>query len=333
MNWSHPLRLLVFAALLVTGLFAVPRTAHAADPVVCSANIDTLNFGTVDLTAPANVDTGSTLHWSCTNNTSTKYYATICFNIGAGPLGLAAGNRQISGPGGNLAMQIYSNASRSQVWGSVADGTYPTPVRVDTNQFPAYGTLSGTMPLYGRLFGGQTAATIGTYTTTFAYPDVQITGLLSGSYGGGNCGSSGSDAAGFSNFSVQATVQSACTVNANDLDFGSIAGLLSSGNHDASTTVGVTCTNQAAYKIGLNNGLHASGSTRRMAGPGGQLIQYEVYRDSGRTQRWGNTPGTDTVDKTGSGSNQNASVYGRVPVQPTPSAGAYSDTITVSVTY
>lgn len=333
MNWSYLPRLLVLAMLFATGLLAIPRVAHAEDPVTCSANIDTLNFGAVDLTSSTNVDVNSTLHWSCTNHTNTQYYATICFNIGNGPLGLNGGNRRISGSGGNLDMQIYSNASRSQVWGSVAGGTYPTPVRVDTNQFSNQGTLSGTIPVYGRLFGSQTTATTGAYSTTFAYPDVQITGLLSSNPGGGNCGSSGSDAAGFSVFTVQAVVQATCTVSATDLDFGSVAGLLSIGNHDGTTTVAATCTNQATYNIGLNNGLHASGNARRMAGPGGQLIQYELYRDTGRTQRWGNTPGTDTLTKTGNGNNQSSTVYGRVPVQATPTAGAYSDTVTISVTY
>ena len=48
---------------------------------------------------------------------------------------------------------------------------------------------------------------------------------------------------------------------------------------------------------------------------------------------WGNTVGTDTVSATGSGASQAYTVYGRVPMQTTPAAATYTDTITVTVTY
>ena len=75
-----------------------------------------------------------------------------------------------------------------------------------------------------------------------------------------------------------------------------------------------------------------------MAGGSSEFINYELYLDAGRTQRWGNSlnpPSTDTVTGTGTGSPQlpAVTVYGRVPPQTTPSAGSYGDTITVNVTY
>jgi spore coat protein U-like protein len=69
-----------------------------------------------------------------------------------------------------------------------------------------------------------------------------------------------------------------------------------------------------------------------MQGPAG-LVSYELYRNSARTQRWGNTLNSDTVIGSGTGGTQNLTVYGRVPAQTTPSAGTYNDTITVTVTY
>ena len=92
------------------------------------------------------------------------------------------------------------------------------------------------------------------------------------------------------------------------------------------------CASGAAYQVGLDNGQHASGTTRRMQGPGG-LVTYELYRNTTRTQRWGSTLNTDTVTGSGNGANQTLTVYGRVPNQTTPSAGTYNDTITVTVTY
>ncbi|MDR6870988.1 spore coat protein U-like protein [Bosea sp. BE125] len=69
-----------------------------------------------------------------------------------------------------------------------------------------------------------------------------------------------------------------------------------------------------------------------MSGTGG-LVNYSLFRDASRTLNWGTTIGTDTVAGTGNGSGQSFTVYGRVPVQTTPSPALYSDTITVTVTY
>ncbi len=67
---------------------------------------------------------------------------------------------------------------------------------------------------------------------------------------------------------------------------------------------------------------------------GSDGITYGLYKDAARSQLWedANTPGS-TVAGTGTGSAQSATVYGRVSAQGTPSAGAYSDTVVVTVTY
>lgn len=317
-------------ALASLAAMLVPTgTAHAADPVICSASVNTINFGNIDPTG-SNVDISATLNWSCDSNVRRDYYATVCFNIADGPLGLNGGRRQMAGPGGNLGFQIFTNGARTNVWGSVNSTTYPSPVRRDFF-IEGNSVESGTIAVYSRLYGNEPQATVGTYTTTFVAPQVRITGILHGG-GGGNCTSAGSDAGNFAPMTVMATVQPMCTVNASDLDFGTVAGFLSAANHDGTSVVSVQCVNGSAYQIGLDNGQHALGNTRRMQGPGG-FISYELYRNSARTQRWGNTINTDTVAGTGDGSTQNHSVHGRVPTQPTPSAGDYSDTITVTVTY
>ena len=66
----------------------------------------------------------------------------------------------------------------------------------------------------------------------------------------------------------------------------------------------------------------------------GETVTYGLYKDNARSQVWGDaaTPGS-TVAGTGSGAVQNLTVYGRVPAQTTPSAGLYTDTVVVTVTY
>lgn len=308
----------------------LPRPAHA-DPVICQASITSMNFGTIDPSQPGYTDVTATLNWSCASQTYISYNAHVCFNIGDGPLGLNGGYRQIQGPGGNLPFQVYTNAARSSVWGAVTSATYPNPVARDF-YIRRFDTVSGSIPVYGRLFGNQPAATPGPYSTTFGYPDIAITGRLYTNGSGNDCGTVGDDTGNFANWTIRANVQPACTVSASDLNFGTV-GLLDNGApHDAISTVAVTCVNGTAWKIGLDNGMHAAGNTRRMQGPGG-FITYELYRDSGHNQRWGNYPGVDTVNGSGNGTAQTRTVYGRVPSQITPNAGTYSDTITVTVTY
>ncbi|MFX5809037.1 spore coat protein U domain-containing protein, partial [Acinetobacter baumannii] len=55
--------------------------------------------------------------------------------------------------------------------------------------------------------------------------------------------------------------------------------------------------------------------------------------DSARSNNWGSTIGTDTVTGTGSGLTQTLTVYGQIAAAQTPLAGAYSDTVTVTLTY
>ena len=64
-----------------------------------------------------------------------------------------------------------------------------------------------------------------------------------------------------------------------------------------------------------------------------EQVTYGLYQDSGRTQVWGDSAGTNTAAGTGSGLAQTFSVYGRVPAQSTPSPGTYVDTVVVTVSY
>jgi spore coat protein U-like protein len=70
-----------------------------------------------------------------------------------------------------------------------------------------------------------------------------------------------------------------------------------------------------------------------MKDPSSSLLHYKLFSDSGHTINWGNTVGTDTVSKTGSGAAQTLTVYGQVPAGQYVTSGSYSDTITVTLTY
>ena len=78
-----------------------------------------------------------------------------------------------------------------------------------------------------------------------------------------------------------------------------------------------------------------------MKSASGVYINYGLYIDSGHTQAWSSassstacTNGANTcVLNTGTGSNQNITIYGQVPPQTSPTVGTYNDTVVVTLTY
>ena len=138
-----------------------------------------------------------------------------------------------------------------------------------------------------------------------------------------------------SNLSVSASVNASCTVSTTALDFGGVD-TLSASPVDGTGGVSVTCTNgtdwTAAADAGSGSG--ASFATRLMSA-GGNTLSYTLYTNAGRTTVWGDGSGsTATIGNTGSGSAQNVTVYGRIPAgQTSVPAGAYSDTVSVTITY
>ena len=136
------------------------------------------------------------------------------------------------------------------------------------------------------------------------------------------------------NFQVRITIQESCIIvgATSPLDFGNQNVL--AANVDATTTLTVQCTTSTPYTIGLNVGTGAGATlaVRKMTGPGAATVDYSLYQDAPRTVLWGDVVG-NTQAGNGNGSPQAYTVYGRVPPQATPSAGLYTDTITVTVTY
>jgi spore coat protein U-like protein len=132
---------------------------------------------------------------------------------------------------------------------------------------------------------------------------------------------------------VSLTINAGCNVASSPVGFPAQSVLASAVNQSGS--VSVTCTNTTPYNVGLDKGAGtgASVSNRLMTGPSSATVAYGLYQDTAHTANWGNTVGTDTVAGTGNGSAQPLSVYGRIAPQTTPAAGAYADTVNVTVTF
>ncbi len=132
-------------------------------------------------------------------------------------------------------------------------------------------------------------------------------------------------------FPVTADVLTNCNVTANNLNFGSYSGV----ELDSTTSLTATCSNGTPYTVGLSAGTStgATVAARVMTGPGTDLLAYSLSQDAGHTINWGDTVGTDTVPGTGTGAAQPLTVFGRVPASQFVGPGAYSDTITVTLTF
>jgi spore coat protein U-like protein len=137
------------------------------------------------------------------------------------------------------------------------------------------------------------------------------------------------------NLAVSAVVINACAFGTiTSVAFGNYDPTSATANNNTGSIV-VTCTLGDVYNIALNPGTFAGATvtTRRMTGPSAGGLAYSLYRDASRTLNWGQTIGTDTLQQTGSGLAQTATVYGKIPALQAVTAGSYTDTVGITVTF
>jgi spore coat protein U-like protein len=123
-------------------------------------------------------------------------------------------------------------------------------------------------------------------------------------------------------FTVSADVQESCSVAATNLAFGPYLAT-AAVPLDTTSTITVTCTNGATYGVDVGG----TPMARTMAGPGAATLNYGMFNEVGRTTAFG------VAGATGNGAAQGYTVYGRVPTAQFVTAGPYSATVTVTVTY
>jgi spore coat protein U-like protein len=139
--------------------------------------------------------------------------------------------------------------------------------------------------------------------------------------------------------SLAEAASSCAFTSALGMNFGVYADSAASAT-DATTSVVITCTRDngptptATLQIGPSAG---SGLvTTRSLRSGGNILNYNLYRDSGRTQVWGQTSGVDTssvnffINNNSSGS-ATMVVYGRIPALQNVPAGTYSDSVQITI--
>ena len=157
-----------------------------------------------------------------------------------------------------------------------------------------------------------------------------IVGAVSTSY-------AASPTTGSGTFQVGATILVACNITGSTLTFGgSIDPLQTPGPVDASTALNLTCTKTTPYSVSLSAGANAGNASAfgsRVMKSGNNNLPYQLYLDAGRTQVWGDGNSSGVYTGTGTGSQQQLTVYGRLPSLNGIVPGNYADTVTLTITY
>lgn len=145
-------------------------------------------------------------------------------------------------------------------------------------------------------------------------------------------------------FKVSAQIASGCSLGGagtqaadfGTLSFGSMSSLYS--NVDVASGAGagsivIACTPGIAISIALDYGVNGGSATNRYMANGGNALAYQLYQDSNRTSVWGNGALARSISSFPN-TTQTYTVYGRLfATNGFPPPGAYTDTITVTLTY
>jgi len=115
-----------------------------------------------------------------------------------------------------------------------------------------------------------------------------------------------------------------CTLTDTSMNFGTYTGVLLNGT----STGKVTCAGSWNIPLDAGTGAGATETVRKMTGPGGAELSYEVFQDAARTINWGNTTGTEL---TGTG-DANITFYGQILAGQYVVPGTYTDSLSTQTT-
>lgn len=321
--------ILRFAAVVLIALLASMQVASAQN---CSASAEPIIIGPVDVLGSGSSTGVGKIVISCGNLLALLSSIEISIHMGTGNAVTNSGEGRYMTSlttGTQLSYELYQDPGHQTVFGGDYYFNRGAPWHTaGSSLLELLSNKKMDVPIYARVSDEQSGATPGNYISEFIRDpaDLHISyktcGLLSG------C----STKAMHTSFSVQATVVPDCLVTADDLDFGSV-GLLDQ-NVEATSRIHVTCTAGTSHQIGIGYGLGGGEApNRHMRSSTGHAVTYELYQDANHETIWGLIAEGLDMTETGVGTEQTYTVYGKVPAQPTPPPGQYTDHVVVSVTY
>ncbi len=133
---------------------------------------------------------------------------------------------------------------------------------------------------------------------------------------------------------IRATVVRNCRIDALPMMFGTVS--LVNPLADATAALFVECTPGTSFTVTLDDGLNFKNGSRRMENPlangARRFLEYEVYRNAGRTLRWGGTAATGITQVAPTNGKVTLTAYGRVDGRRA-AASPYEDTIAVTIAF
>lgn len=330
------------AASLMAGGSAHAQLSNAS----CRFNSSGFNLGTYD---PDNDnDSMQAIDFTCEANFAWEPSGSVTVTHAAFRLCLYMGEDAGTQPGHNpwrymtnnnvtgtgtayLAYNLYADAARTQILFPEGLGT---PLVQDfilsRPGNTTYVSASGQINVHGRIPAGQSGLPANPY---YSYNPLftLISSAAAGSTPPSDCMQSSTRTAG--QIQLTGRVIDSCSLSTEAVDFGTISeiGNVSTAlNADGEITV--QCSTGTTYTVYLGEGNYSAGGGQRQMANGASRLRYQLFQDGARTLVWNDSNG---VLKTATGSNQTLPVYGRI-AQGTPvpgAAGAYSDTVIVTVSY
>jgi spore coat protein U-like protein len=204
-----------------------------------------LAFGTYT-GLPVTNSSGAIMLGTCT----TGFVYSVGLDAGTGA-GATVTTRKMTGGTSTLNYQMFQTAGYVTNWGNTLNNDANTGTTA---------RASAVLTVYAKLLTTQ-YPTPGVYTDTITATAFNSTIATT--------------------FAVTATVQATCTITANPLAFGTYTG----PPQNATTTLGITCTNTTPYNVGLDYGQKPYGADPRrfMVGPLNNGIEYILGQNAAQT--------------------------------------------------
>ena len=124
-----------------------------------------------------------------------------------------------------------------------------------------------------------------------------------------------------------------CTISAVGVAFGNYD-VFSASPLDSTGVVTYKCTQTRSITIDLSRGSSTTFNPRKMK-RSTETLSYNLYLDALRSVIWGDGSSSTSHLSISAPANQSktATIYGRIPARQDVTFGAYSDTITVTITF
>ncbi len=145
------------AGAMLAGALLWSQVAQAV--IDCSTTVPSLAFGTYDPTLASPTDITTSMTVTCTRGFLESWSVSYSVELSTGNSGTYATRRMNAGAA-QLNYNVYTNASRSQVWGNGTSSTGVVSTTMNFNFFQFSNSITHTA--YGRIPAGQDAGT-GTY--------------------------------------------------------------------------------------------------------------------------------------------------------------------------